>query len=93
MEKARKLQYRRYGMEICNGRIPYEILLRTSPLTDSQQQILHQYLLKNDISNRTQIKIIRLARTISDLQGNPDITDQSIMEAMKLNGVPDLKLW
>ncbi|MGG1679364.1 hypothetical protein ACIFOT_27115 [Neobacillus sp. NRS-1170] len=40
----------------------------------------------NGFSNRTQIKIIRLARTISDLHGNSRITDLSIWEGVKLNG-------
>ncbi|MEH7179399.1 hypothetical protein [Neobacillus vireti] len=57
---------------------------KTSPLTLEQERVLHQLAAKKNWSNRTQIKIIRLARTISDLEGNSEITDQSIWEAVKL---------
>ena len=39
---------------------------------------------KQNWSNRVQIKVIRLARTISDLAGEERISDQAIWEAMKL---------
>ena len=87
VEEARNRQYDRYGMEVCNSRIPYEILLSKSPLTDTQQSRLQRIAIKKSWSNRTQIKIIRLARTISDLQASPAITDQSIEEAIELNEV------
>ncbi|MEH7479824.1 hypothetical protein V7157_01685 [Neobacillus drentensis] len=87
MEEARNRQYDRYGMEVCNSRIPYEMLLRASPLTDTQQSTLQRLAIKKSWSNRIQIKIIRLARTISDLQASPAITDQSIWEAVQLNEV------
>ncbi|MEH7378455.1 YifB family Mg chelatase-like AAA ATPase [Neobacillus drentensis] len=87
VEEARNRQYDRYGMEVCNSRIPYEMLLRASPLTDTQQSTLQRLAIKKSWSNRTQIKIIRIARTISDLQSSPAITDQSIWEAVQLNEV------
>ncbi|MFP5110367.1 hypothetical protein ACSU6B_27180 [Neobacillus sp. C211] len=87
MEEARNRQYDRYGMEVCNSRVPYEMLLMASPLTDTQQSTLQRLAIKKSWSNRTQIKIIRLARTISDLQASPAITDQSIGEAVQLNEV------
>jgi magnesium chelatase family protein len=85
VEKARKRQYDRYGKEICNNRVSYEELLRSSPLTPRQQQMLQELSIKMDWSNRTQVKIVRLARTIADLQSNNRITEVSIQEAIKLN--------
>ena len=87
VEEARNRQYDRYGMEVCNSRIPYEILLSKSPLTNTQNSTLQRLAIKESWSNRTQIKIIRLARTISDLQASPTITDQSIWEAIEFNEV------
>jgi magnesium chelatase family protein len=84
VEAARNRQYERYGKELCNSRVSYDILQTTSPLTHEQQKIIHQLAAKKNWSNRTQIKIIRLARTISDLKGKTDITDQSIWEAVNL---------
>jgi magnesium chelatase family protein len=85
VEEARERQYGRYGQEICNGRVPYDLLLKTSPISTHQQQTLRNLLLKEGMSNRTHIKIIRLARTISDLSGSSHITDESIINAIKLN--------
>ncbi|MFK9091791.1 ATP-binding protein [Bacillus salipaludis] len=87
VREARERQYDRFGEEICNSRVPYEVLLRDRPLTGTQQSTLQQLAFKKNWSNRTQIKIIRLARTIADLQGSPAITDQSINEAINLNTV------
>jgi magnesium chelatase family protein len=84
VEAARNRQYERYGKEICNSKVSYDILQKTSPLTQEQQNIIQQLSAKKNWSNRTQIKIIRLARTISDLEGKTAITDQSISEAVKL---------
>jgi magnesium chelatase family protein len=79
---ARMRQYTRYGKEICNGRVPYELLLKEN----SQHQHLIQHVAyKQNWSNRTQIKIIRLARTIADLQQNTIITEQNIWDAIKLH--------
>ncbi|WP_308315071.1 ATP-binding protein [Bacillus sp. M6-12] len=91
VEEARKRQYDRYGKEISNGRVSYHTLLQTSPLTPYQERTLQQFSVKKNWSNRTQIKIIRLARTISDLQGSDGITDQSIWEAVKLNNIKEIK--
>lgn len=75
VQEARNRQYDRHGKEICNSRVAYDVLMKTSPLTDEQQRNLQQFSMKKNWSNRTQIKIIRLARTISDLQAHRDITD------------------
>ncbi|WP_309486304.1 ATP-binding protein [Cytobacillus firmus] len=90
VEAARKRQYKRYGREIVNGRVSYDTLL-TSPLNADQQRKLQQFSYKKNCSNRTQIKIMGLARTISDLQGSVGITDQSIWEAVKLNSLAERK--
>lgn len=85
LEKVRCIQYERYGAAIFNSRVSYDTLLQTSPLTPSQQQLLRHLSTKNQLSNRAQIKLLRLARTISDLTGSEIISDQSIWEAFKLN--------
>ncbi|MED4206288.1 YifB family Mg chelatase-like AAA ATPase [Neobacillus mesonae] len=87
VEEARKRQYDRYGREICNGRVPYDELMKTTPLTQGQQNALQQHLYKKGWSSRTQIKIIRLARTINDLRGENAITDESLWQAIKLNSL------
>jgi len=84
VEAARNRQTERYGKELCNGRVSYDDLQKTSPLTQSQIKIIRQLASEKNWSNRTQIKVIRLARTISDLEGSSSITEESIWEAAYL---------
>jgi magnesium chelatase family protein len=91
VEDARKRQYDRYGKEICNSRILYDTLLEVSPLTAEQHRTLLQFSTRKNWSNRTEIKVIRLARTISDLKGSKQISDESLWEAVKLNNRSALK--
>ncbi|MCM3617917.1 YifB family Mg chelatase-like AAA ATPase [Sutcliffiella horikoshii] len=82
--EARRRQYNRYGNQVLNSLVSYDTLQSASPLSSSQQQLLRQISSKQHLSNRTQVKIIRLARTISDLENSETITEQSIWEALKL---------
>uniref|UniRef100_C5D941 Mg chelatase, subunit ChlI n=2 Tax=Bacillales TaxID=1385 RepID=C5D941_GEOSW len=84
VEEARRKQYERYGKEITNGRVPFELLMEKSPLATRQQLLLQQWASQHQWSNRVQTKIIRLARTISDLKGTEEIADESLWEAMTL---------
>ena len=79
---ARERQYARYGKEICNGSVSFEQLTSISPLTPLQQQNLQSLSSAQGFSNRVQIKIIRLARTIADLNGESSISDEAIEEAL-----------
>ncbi|MBB5174585.1 magnesium chelatase family protein [Texcoconibacillus texcoconensis] len=81
---ARERQYQRYGEKVCNGSVPYEHLLKMSPLTGEQQQLIQRLSVREALSNRVQIKMIRLARTIADVKGENEISDESLLEAMTL---------
>lgn len=84
VKATREMQYERYGKEICNGSAPFEQLIAGSPLTTNQKQHLQSLSIKHGLSNRVQIKIIRLARTIADLKAEKSISDEALGEAMKL---------
>ncbi|MEC1525165.1 hypothetical protein P9D43_24460 [Neobacillus niacini] len=43
VEAARNLQYERYGKELCNSSVSYDVLQKTSLLTQEQQKIIHQH--------------------------------------------------
>jgi magnesium chelatase family protein len=85
---ARERQYSRYGREICNGSVSYDELLKESPLTSRHQKDLQQLSLQHGLSNRVQIKILRLARTIADLDGKDFISDIALNEALSLRRIP-----
>ncbi|OAS88200.1 MULTISPECIES: YifB family Mg chelatase-like AAA ATPase [Metabacillus] len=84
VEQARERQYERYQEQVCNAKIPFETLMKTSPLKEHQLGMIRQVASKQQWSNRVQIKIIRLARTISDLEGSREITDESIWKGITL---------
>lgn len=84
VEMARQFQYQRYQKEITNAKVPFEVIAEKSPLTSEQRRVLTNITAKQNWSNRVQIKIIRLARTISDLAGENNITDSALWEAMTL---------
>ncbi|MED4351092.1 ATP-binding protein, partial [Schinkia azotoformans] len=84
VEMTRERQYRRYQEQVTNAKVSFEKLLATSPLQEHQLRIIRQVASKQQWSNRVQIKIIRLARTICDLEGSEEITDESIWKAITL---------
>lgn len=84
---ARERQFERYGKEICNSSVPLEMLIGSRPLTESQQVRLQDFSIKHGLSNRVQIKLIRLARTISDMRGENFISDGAIEEALTLRKI------
>ncbi|MBN8209844.1 YifB family Mg chelatase-like AAA ATPase [Bacillus sp. NTK071] len=84
---ARERQYARYGKEVCNGSVTFEQLTSSSPLTPLQQHNLQSLSSAQGFSNRVQIKIIRLSRTIADLKGDIFISDEAIEEALLLRRI------
>jgi magnesium chelatase family protein len=87
VEAARERQYKRYGKPHSNGSVPFEQVMAASPLTRPQQRFLQMAVFDYGLSNRVEIKIIRLARTIADLRGAKAISDEDLVEAMGLRGL------
>ncbi len=85
VEKARGFQYERYGEERCNGSASMEEL--TNSISPTQLDTLQAISIKLGLSNRVQMKIIRLARTVSDLAGEKSITNEALEEAMSLRKI------
>lgn len=91
--EARERQYRRYGDGICNGDAPNELFIEQNPLNQKQRIIIQQWSSREHLSNRVQMKIIRLARTISDLRGQEELTNESLWEAVtfRRNQIRDIQ--
>lgn len=81
---AREIQYKRYGDERTNAIAPNEKLLACTKLNDEQEKMMQQWTSKQNWSTRVQVKILRLARTISDLSGEEHITNKAIWEAVTI---------
>ncbi|WP_318507197.1 YifB family Mg chelatase-like AAA ATPase [Bacillus sp. T3] len=90
--EARERQYHRYGMEMTNSKVPFETLIKDQPLTQGQLQNLQELSLKRNWRNRVQIKFIRLARTIADLDKIDKITDTHLYEAIKLRAASNIDI-
>lgn len=81
-EKARRLQNVRYGKGLVNGNVPVQILLASSSIHENLLEKLRNVCFEEKWSNRTQVKLIRIARTIADLEGIESISDSAIQEAI-----------
>jgi magnesium chelatase family protein len=81
--RARDMQYERYGERLLNNRVAFQLIQTKCPMTNNQLEYLHQVCWDNKWSNRTQVKIIRVARTISDLLLEKEISDDSLKEAVE----------
>lgn len=75
---ARKLQHDRYQGLYLNGNAPAKLVLEHCQATEAQLARINDACYDNKWSNRSQLKLIRIARTISDLSGSEVLTDESI---------------
>lgn len=81
-DRAHQLQRIRYKSAGLNGNVPGSMLLASCRLTKTQTGELQEICYKEKWSNRTQVKLVRIARTIADLEGSELISEQAIAEAV-----------
>ncbi|WP_420542319.1 hypothetical protein [Sporosarcina ureae] len=60
----------RYGNDLRNGTVSFQLLEQTARFTTGQLNIIGDVCFERKWSNRTQVKLIRITCTISDLQGS-----------------------
>lgn len=76
---AQKRQIARQGC--LNSALGVKALEKHAPLDETCRNIANMAVNKLKLSNRALHRIIRLARTIADMHGDPDITPDSLQEA------------
>ena len=81
VESARKSQYTRQGH--LNSLIPSYKLARLASLSDESKEILDKAATQLNLSPRVYHKIIKLARTIADIEEEETITPSHILEALQ----------
>lgn len=86
---ARGSQYKRYGGELYNANVSSEKILASSSLNQEQETMMRKWSSEYHWSTRVQVKIRRLARTISDLSGDEHITNEAIWEAVTIRRTQD----
>ncbi len=91
VQEARNRQQHRYGKTtLLNAHLDTKQIRRFCKLTDTTQQLLLRAIELHGLSARAYDKILRMARTIADLDNSEDIQDTHIAEAIQYRSI-DLK--
>ena len=69
---------------ICNAQMSHAVLKKTCPLTPEAQKLLEQAFNRMNMSARSYDRIIKVARTIADLEAQETIAQPHIAEAIQL---------
>ena len=80
--KAREIQIRRYEQNKCNSRLNHSEIIKFIKLENSAEDILKVFWKKWSLSNRALDRILKVSRTISDLDGVDKVQDKHILEAL-----------
>ena len=91
---AREIQLRRFeGLDIhCNAMMNSAMLRRFAPLEKGVATLLESAMSRLNLSARAYDRIIKVARTIADLEGKEDIEPQHITEAIGFRSL-DRETW
>ena len=94
VDKARKIQTERFkGTPVtCNAKMTPSQTAEFCKLTEAGKKILERCFESMDLSARAYDKILRIARTIADLEGSADIEVPHITEAVQYRSL-DRKFW
>lgn len=93
--KAREIQEERYrdiaGIH-CNAQMTPALLRQYCQLDDRALRLLQNAMSKLDLSARAYDRILKVARTIADYEGEPNITSTHIAEAISYRNL-DRNSW
>ncbi len=94
VQKAREIQQRRFkGTKInCNARITPDMLSDVCVMTDRARETLKNVFEKMGLSARAYDRILKVARTIADMQGSEVIDKPHIAQAVQFRSL-DRKYW
>ncbi len=81
--KAREIQRKRFAGDgiFCNAAMNNRLIERYCPLDKECRELLETIIDRMGLSARACTRIIKLARTIADLAGSPDIRPEHLSEA------------
>ena len=85
MEAARQIQRQRYaGTGVtCNARLTPALLKKYCVLTPEADRLLAAAYERMGLSGRSYDRLLRVARTIADLDGSAEIQPQHLAEAIQ----------
>lgn len=79
---AREIQRNRFGGPITNAQMDSKMLQKYCPLSDDCEKTLERAITRMGLSARAFSRIIKISRTIADLEGARDIAPKHLMEAI-----------
>ncbi|MBX4197691.1 hypothetical protein KW801_04045, partial [Candidatus Saccharibacteria bacterium] len=83
VEKAYQLQRQRFGGARFNSSMTNRQIRELAQLTQAAKDLLDSAAEKLDISARAYVRSVKVARTIADLDNNPDILPVHISESLQ----------
>ena len=95
VNRARAVQLERFKNEermFCNAHMESRDIRRFCPIDQESTDLLRRAITKLGLSARAYDRIIKVARTIADLEGHVDIASQDIAEAIQYRSL-DRNLW
>jgi magnesium chelatase family protein len=94
VSKARAVQRRRFGAEnaILNSRMSTRQVRRHCVLDEEGKQLLKIAMEELGLSARAHDRILRVARTVADLEGSESIKAAHVVESISYRSL-DRKLW
>ncbi|HHO51360.1 MAG TPA: ATP-binding protein [Deltaproteobacteria bacterium] len=87
---ARERQQAR-GQRVPNGRLPPSEVARVAALRADAQEILASSAHRHGLSGRATTRIIKVARTLADLDGDGGVSERHVARALAFR--PSLDLW
>ena len=93
VDAARELQKRRFaGTEVtCNAHMPPEMIARFCALDDAGDRLMRTAFERMGLTARSHDRILRVARTIADLEGSEHVLAPHLAEAIQYRNTDILK--
>lgn len=82
LHEKQSVRYKNYPFDY-NSQIPPSLIKLFCPVTSEGEILLNQWFTKTNSSIRAYDKILRLSRTIADLENSVQITASHISEALQ----------
>lgn len=94
VDRARQIQLERYkdNAIYSNAKMNDQMVKKYCKISEASDQMLRYAFEKLNLSARAYSRILKVARTIADLEGSKDILDEHIIEAVSYRSL-DSKYW